>query len=140
MARDGKIDRLRTVALFSHLSDKDLAKVAEITTEVDLKQGQVLAREGAAGHEAFVIERGEAEITVDGKVVGTLGASELVGEMGLIDGGPRAATITAKSDLTVLVIEPGHFGALLDEIPSLTKALLLSVVKRLRNADRLLHS
>jgi CRP-like cAMP-binding protein len=139
MSKDAKVDRLRNVKLFSGLSDRDLAAVAEISTEVSVRAGTVLASEGHAGHEAFVIEKGEAEISVDGKVVGVIGAGEMVGEMGLIDGGKRAATIRAKTDMEVLVIEPGHFGALLDDHPSVTKALLVAVIQRLRNADRLLH-
>ncbi|MDH4145410.1 MAG: cyclic nucleotide-binding domain-containing protein [Acidimicrobiia bacterium] len=138
MSKDAKIDRLRSVHIFSKLSDADLRDVAEGTTEVAVKAGRVLARQGSTGAEAFVIESGEATITVDGAEVGVISAGEIVGEMGLLTGGPRAATITARTDMEVQVIEPGHFQALLDK-PSITKALLLSVVERLRSADALLH-
>jgi CRP-like cAMP-binding protein len=88
---------------------------------------------------AYVIVSGEAAVSVDGNTVGKIGPGEMVGEMGLIDGGLRAATVTADTDMDVYVIEPGRFRALLDDVPTLTKALLVSVTRRLRNADQLLH-
>jgi CRP-like cAMP-binding protein len=139
MSKDAKLDRLANVALFSGLSRRQLERVAEITDEVDVPAGRILARQGEPAHVAYVVVSGEAAVSVDGQEVGTIGADEMVGEMGLIDGGPRAATVTAKSDMDLYVIEPGRFGVLLDEVPGLTKELLIAVTRRLRNADRLLH-
>jgi CRP-like cAMP-binding protein len=63
----------------------------------------------------------------------------MVGEMGLIDGGVRAATVTADTDMDVYIIEPGRFRALLDEVPSLSRNLLVAMTRRLRKTDQLLH-
>ncbi|MEA3216532.1 MAG: hypothetical protein QOJ19_2688 [Acidimicrobiia bacterium] len=139
MSRDAKLERLAKVRLFSGLNDRDLGHIAEITDEVDVKAGRVLAREGEPAHVAYVIVSGEADVSVDGNSIGKIGAGEMVGEMGLIDGGPRAATVKAATDMDVYVIEPGRFRVLLDDVPSLTKALLVSVTRRLRSADQLLH-
>jgi CRP-like cAMP-binding protein len=139
MSKDAKLERLSKVALFSGLTRRQLEHVAEITDEVEVPAGRVLARQGEPAHVAYVIVSGEATISVDDQPVGTIGADEMVGEMGLIDGGPRAATVTAKTDMDLYVIEPGRFGGLLDDVPGLTKELLIAVTRRLRNADRLLH-
>lgn len=133
-----KNDRLAAVPLFSHLGKRELARVAEVVTEIEVKAGTVLGREGHHSSEAFVIVSGTAAISIDGRKVATVGPGELVGEMGLLDGGPRVATITAETDMDVYVIEPGGFAPLLDE-PSISKALVKSLVQRLRNADQLLH-
>ena len=133
-----KNDRLAQVPLFSHLGRKELDRVAEVVTEVEVKAGAVLGREGHRGSEAFVIVSGTAAISIDGKQVASVGPGELVGEMGLLDGGPRAATITAETDMDLYIIEPGGFSPLLD-VPSISKALVKSLAGRLRNADNLLH-
>lgn len=138
MSNDTKIERLAAVPLFSRLSRKDLEAVAEMTDELEIKAGRQLAREGEPAYVAYVIISGQAAISVDGDRVGTVGPGEMVGEMGLIDGGPRAASVTADSDMEVYVIEPGRFGPLLDH-PGIAKALLLASIKRLRQADQLLH-
>ena len=132
-----KQERLAQVPLFSHLGRRELDKVSEVVTEIEVKQGAVLGREGHHSSEAFVIVSGTASITIAGREVAQVGAGELVGELGLLDGGPRAATITASTDMDLYVIEPGAFDALLDE-SSIAKALVRSLAKRLRHADQLI--
>jgi CRP-like cAMP-binding protein len=138
MPHDTKIQRLAAVPLFAQLTRRDLDHVAEMTDDLHVAAGRTIAREGEPAHVAYVIISGQAAISVDGERVGTLGPGEMVGEMGLIDGGPRAATVTAETDMDVYVIEPGRFGPLLDR-PGIAKALLLATIKRLRQADQLLH-
>jgi CRP/FNR family cyclic AMP-dependent transcriptional regulator len=138
MADDNKLTRLAEIPLFSKLSRKDLEIVAEMTDDLHISPGRVLAREGEAAYVAYIIISGQAAISVDGERVGTVGPGEMVGEMGLIDGGPRAATVTADGEMDVYVIEPGRFGPLLDR-PGIAKALLQATIKRLRHADQLLH-
>lgn len=133
-----KNDRLAKVPLFSHLGRRELDRVAEVVTEVEVKAGTVLGREGHHSSEAFVIVSGTAAISIEGTKVASLGPGELLGEMGLLDGQARAATITAETDMDLYVIEPGAFSPLLDE-PSIAKAVVKALVARLRNADRMLH-
>ena len=139
MSKDLKIERLGQVALFKGLSRRELEQLAEIVDEVDVKAGRKLATEGEPAHVAYVIVSGTAAITVDGQQVGMVGPGEMVGEMGLIDGGVRAATVTAETDMDVYVIEPGRFRTLLDEVQSLSRNLLVAVTRRLRATDQLLH-
>ena len=133
-----KNERLAAVPLFSQLGKRELDRVAEVVTEVQVKEGTVLGREGHRSAEAFVIVKGTAGIYIDDRKVATIGEGELVGEMGLLDGGPRAATIIAETDMDLYVIEPGAFSPLLDE-PTIAKALVISLVRRLRSADKLLQ-
>ena len=139
MSKDAKLDRLAQVALFRGLSRRELEQVAEIVDEVDVKAGRKLATEGEAAHTAYVIVSGVAAISVDGQKVGMAGPGEMVGEMGLIDGGIRAATVTAETDMDVYIIEPGRFRTLLDEVPSLCRGMLVAMTRRLRATDQLLH-
>ena len=138
MADDTKLKRLAEIPLFSRLPRKDLELVAEMTDDLHVAPGRVLTREGDAAYVAYVIVSGQAAVSVGGERVSTLGPGEIVGEMGLIDSAPRTATITSDSEMDVYVIEPGRFGPLLDR-PGIAKALLLATVKRLRQADELLH-
>jgi CRP/FNR family transcriptional regulator len=133
--RDGKQERLKSTKLFSGLDRKELELVAGITTEVNVAAGTVLAREGHAGHDAFVIVSGTVDVSVGGTKVGSAGAGELVGEMALLLRDERQATITAATDLDVMVIEPGHFDQLLEQVPSVARALVVSLARRLRDAD-----
>ena len=139
MSKDAKLDRLAQVGLFRGLSRRELEHVAEIVDEVEVRPGRKLATEGEPAHTAYVIVSGVAAISVDGQKVGMAGPGEMVGEMGLIDGGTRAATVTAETDMDVYIIEPGRFRALLDEVPSLCRGMLVAMTRRLRATDQLLH-
>lgn len=136
--RDAKQDRLKATKLFAALDRKELELVAEITTELNVPSGTVLAREGHQGHDAFVIVAGTVDITIGGTKVGAAGPGELVGEMALLLRGERQATIVAATPLDILVIEPGHFDQLLDRVPSVSRQLVVSLAQRLRDTDQAL--
>jgi CRP/FNR family transcriptional regulator len=138
-AHDGKGDRLRATTLFAHLDRKELEAVEEATTELQLTAGTVLAREGHSGHEAFVILDGTVDISIDGNKVGTAGPNEIVGEMALLLREPRRATVTAATDVDILVIEPGRWDDLLVRVPTIPRQLLVSLARRLASADDKLH-
>ncbi len=134
--KDAKQDRLKATKLFADLDKKEVELVSEITTEITVPAGTVLAREGHAGHEAFVIEEGTVDISIGGTKVNTAGPGELVGELALLLHDERQATVTAATDLKILVIEPGRFQQLLDSVPSVSRQLVVSLAKRLRETDR----
>jgi CRP/FNR family transcriptional regulator, cyclic AMP receptor protein len=138
--RDGKHDRLKNTKLFADLDKRELNALAEATTELTLNAGTVLATEGHAGHDAFVILEGTVDISINGTHVGQAGRDEIVGEMSLLLHEPRRATVVAATEVEVLVIEPGRFEALLDTVPSISRQLLKSVARRLRDTDALLKS
>ncbi len=127
-------DHLSRIGLLSGCSERDLERLARATDEVRLPTGAVLTRQGDIGREAFVIVDGTAEVERDGAVVARLGPGDVVGELALLDGGPRSATVTATSDLDALVLTRPAFHAVLDEIPTLAHRLLVTLARRLRDA------
>jgi len=108
---------LRSVELFGGLTDDELEQVAAICTRRQLKEGEVLAKQGEAGRDLFIVSEGLVEVSVkEGevqRVVVNLGAGQLIGEMALVDHGPRSATVKAVQDPTyVQVIQHDKFEAL----------------------------
>jgi CRP/FNR family cyclic AMP-dependent transcriptional regulator len=133
-------DHLSEVPLFSGCSTKDLQRLARASDEVRVDAGRVLTTQGEIGREVFVILDGAAEVRRDGEVVATLGPGDQVGELSLLDGGPRTATVTATTDVNLLVLTRPAFNGVLDEIPTLAHKLLVSLAHRLRAAEASSHS
>src|SRR3712207_1222225 len=90
---DAKIDRLAGVPLFAGIDRRHLDRIAALCTDIAVPAGQVLCRQGQHGSEFFVIENGTASVTVDGRPAGTLGPGDFFGELALLDGGERSATV-----------------------------------------------
>jgi CRP-like cAMP-binding protein len=130
------LDHLRNVPLFSSCNTRDLQKIASAADEIQVPAGHVLVDQGQAGREAFVIVDGSATVRRNGKKVTTLGPGSVVGELSLLDHGPRTATVVADTDTTVLVVDQRHFLAVLDEVPALAHKLLATLATRIREFDR----
>lgn len=101
------------------------------------QQGKELTTQGREGVGFHLILEGSVDVAVNGVQAKTLGPGEYFGDISLIDGKPRSATITATSPLTTLSLVAWDFQPLLDEEPELTKALLLKMCERLRAAREL---
>lgn len=134
---NAKTDLLRRVPLFEHCSKKELALIGAVADELDLPAGKVLMREGERGREFFVIISGEVDVRRKGRKLRTLGAGDFVGEMALLSKEPRSATVTAMTELDVLVITDGNFLALLDRTPELWLKISRALADRV-GADELL--
>jgi CRP-like cAMP-binding protein len=135
-SKSGKVALLKKVPLFQGLSDRQLQQVAQLAEEVDVQAGKRLAAVGDIGHELFVIANGEATVkTRDGRT-SRLRAGEFFGEMSLIDGGPRSATIESVSPMKLLVIGHREFWSLLHTAPQLSAKLMRMLSQRLREAER----
>ena len=106
---DPKIKALSTVGLFSACNKKELQSVARLCTPLSLEEGSVLTTEGSPGRECFVIIDGKASVTIGGKKVSEVGPGECVGEMALLDGGPRSATVTVESPMNVYALSVSEF-------------------------------
>ena len=130
MARDGKVDLMRRVPLFAKLRGKALQEVASIADEIDLPKGKELARQGDRGREFFVVLDGEAEVRKDGRRVNTLGKGDFFGEIALVTKMPRTATVTATSDVDVLVITERAFDTLLKKQPEISRAIAEALAER----------
>jgi CRP-like cAMP-binding protein len=130
-----KADALKKVPLFSDLSRRYLDLIAKQTDEVNEEAGTVLAKQGALGLEFLLLLEGGARVERDGTVIAHLGPGDFFGEMSLIDGMPRSASVIAESACELLVIQSRAFRSLLDEVPELPRKLLATVCARLRAAD-----
>ena len=127
--------QLQTVPLFSGLSKKELGAIAGIVKEVHASSGDVLATEGEHGVGFFLIVDGTARVVLNGRTKRRLGAGDTFGEIALLDGGPRTATVVAETDMTLLGLTAWAFKGVLAEYPSITLKLLEEVASRLRTAS-----
>ena len=132
---DAKIALLANVALFAGCNKKELAKVASLVDEVDLPAGTVIARQGHLGQEFFVIAEGRVTVAMPDGTTAPLGPGSFFGEMALLDGGPRVATVTADTPVVLLVVDRRSFASLLQETPSVTKKMLAELARRLRAVE-----
>lgn len=129
---DDKIKALSTVRLFSGCSKKELQSVARLCTPLLVEEGSVLTKEGTPGRECFVIADGKARVTIGGRKVGEVGPGECVGEMALLDGAQRTATVTAESPMNTYVLSVSEFRSLLDVSPTILRHIATSLAQRLR--------
>jgi CRP-like cAMP-binding protein len=126
---------LKQSDLFCGLTDKEAERLAPLFKERNYKSGEVMAEEGKHGVGFFVIESGNAKVTVHGDERRTIGPGSYFGEVALIDDGPRTATVTAADDVTAHVLVAWDFRALVKEDPDLGWGLLRGVAGILRERD-----
>ncbi|MEP6973715.1 MAG: cyclic nucleotide-binding domain-containing protein [Actinomycetota bacterium] len=136
MDQQGTLDRIRSVPLFSEFGDKELLRVAAIAKEVEFPAGKEIAKQGESGVGFHMIVEGEASVTVDGTNHATLGPGSYFGEMSLLDGGPRSATVAATSELKTVSLTSWDFNVLLDQFPELARKLLIELCRRLRSVEQ----
>jgi CRP/FNR family cyclic AMP-dependent transcriptional regulator len=123
-------DLLKRVPLFSDLEDRERQQIANSMKQRRFSAGQQIAVEGQSGVGFFVIEDGQAKVTVGGDEVRTLGPGDYFGEVALITQGARTATVTADSDLTTWGMTFWDFRPLVEDTPSIAWKLLQSAVKQ----------
>jgi CRP-like cAMP-binding protein len=133
MARDGKIRELEMLGLFAGCTNRELRSAAQLCTSLDVAEGSVLTTQGGRGEECFVIAAGNAVVAIDGRTVATVGPGDCVGEMSLLDGGPRTATVTALTPMTLYVLSSVEFRSLLDTT-SVARKIMTSLTRRFRDA------
>ena len=121
--RDPKLALLRHLPLFADCTPAELREVAAIADEIWLPAGRKLTREGAQGQEFVVLVTGTADVHKRGEKVATLGPGDFVGEIALLTGRPRSATVVATSAVVVLVIARHRFLTLIDHLPGLRARL-----------------
>jgi CRP/FNR family cyclic AMP-dependent transcriptional regulator len=136
--RSDKVDLLRKIPLFGRLSQRQLSAVAKHADEVQLRKGTVLAKQGAQGLEAIIIVDGRARVETDGRALAELGPGDVVGEMSVIDGKPRSATVIAETPMNLLILHRRDFVSLLETVPGLQRKLLVTLCERVRQADQAL--
>jgi CRP/FNR family transcriptional regulator, cyclic AMP receptor protein len=133
------LEHLAQVPLFSNCSQKDLNTIAQSVDELFVQAGTALTVQDHVGSEAFILVSGSAIVTKNGRKIAKLGPGAIIGEMSLLDRGPRMASVTTDTDSTVLVIDPRHFSTILETVPRMAAKLLANLAARLREAEKHAH-
>jgi CRP/FNR family transcriptional regulator, cyclic AMP receptor protein len=129
------VDLIQKVPLFADLDRKELADLAGWFKERTFSEGEEVVTEGRGGIGFFVIEEGQAGVSVHGDERASLGPGDYFGEVALIDEGARSATITAKSNLRTYGLTSWEFRPLVESNASIAWKLLQTMAKRLREAE-----
>jgi CRP-like cAMP-binding protein len=128
---NAKVDLISKVPLFAGCSKRELGLVAGIADEIAQPPGTVLTAEGKAGREFCILVTGTADVSHRGKLLQTLRDGDFFGEIALLLDAPRSATVTATSDVRLLVIGKMSFQRLLREAPSIQGKVLEALASRL---------
>jgi CRP-like cAMP-binding protein len=131
-----ELDRLATFELFRHVPKKHLPRVAEMVgNEVSFPAGHVLTEQGRIAEDAYLVIDGKADVFVGDRTVAEIGPGESIGEMAVVDNWPRSAYVVARTPLRAYRIAAPTFLEMLDEIPTVGRALIQALSARLRRLD-----
>jgi CRP-like cAMP-binding protein len=133
---ENRVELLKRVPLFADLDDRDLRDVASSMKERAFVAGHVLAEEGQSGVGFFVIEDGEARVSVGGQEVGRLGPGDYFGEIALVAETPRTATVTAETEVRAHGLTSWEFRPLVETNAQVAWKLLEALAKKLRDAEQ----
>ncbi len=136
MGKSSNIQHLANMPLFAGCSNRELQAVAKVGDEITMTTGTVIVDQGQMGREAFVVLEGQVTVKRNGRKVNTLGTGAVVGELSLLDHGPRTATVTCDTDCRLFVIDQRHFRGVLEHHPSIAMKLLGVLSARIRELDR----
>jgi CRP-like cAMP-binding protein len=133
LRKDAKIELIARVPLFGRCTKKELNEIAARADELTLPEGKVLARQGERGREFVVIVDGAADVHRDGRRINQLGRGDFLGEIALLSGAPRTATVTTTSPTRILVLTDAAFKSLTNDLPSVQTRLLAALSARLHD-------
>jgi CRP/FNR family cyclic AMP-dependent transcriptional regulator len=131
LRKNAKIELLKRVPLFARCSKRELGEIAMLADELDLPTARDITKEGASGREFLILVQGEADVVRKGKVVNELGPGDFVGEIALVSGKPRTATVRTRGPARVLVVGASGFRTLMRDVPSLQDKVLAAITARL---------
>ena len=126
---------IRNLPMFAGCTETELSEIDRLTDEVHIKEGRTVIRQGDLGQEFALIVTGEADIVKDGKTVATIGPGAYFGEVALLDSVTRTASVVAKTDLTLEVIDRRGFNTLLDDLPRLARSMLRGSAHRITELE-----
>jgi CRP/FNR family transcriptional regulator, cyclic AMP receptor protein len=127
---------LEAVPLFEGLPKRHLKKLATLAELANFMEGASIVKEGAPGDSFYVVLVGEAKVTTNGRTVHRLLPGDHFGEISLLDGGERTATVKAETPMTLLMISRKDFLKELEQDPQVAMALLESLARMIRRVDR----
>jgi len=123
---------LKKVPLFSGLDDRELQEIAASMKERRVAAGETVLEQGAGGAGFFVVDAGEADVTVDGEARGTIGPGDYFGEIALLTGSDRTATVTARTDMVCYGMTSWDFRPLVESNSAIAWKLLTAMALKLR--------
>jgi CRP/FNR family cyclic AMP-dependent transcriptional regulator len=135
VARDEKLELLRRIPLFNACDRHQIERLGMLADEIDVPDGKVLMRQGDSGHDMMIAVSGKVRVERDGERINTLGPGDFFGEMALIDGGPRTATVIAEGPTRLLVVGHRDFHSLMDEFPEISRQVMNTLAHRVRTLD-----
>jgi CRP-like cAMP-binding protein len=135
-SKSSKLEHLAKVPLFESCSRRELTSLARAGDEITMTAGTLIIDQGQMGREAFVVLDGQVTVKRGGRKITTLGPGAMVGELSLLDHGPRTATVLCDTDCTLFVIDQRHFRGVLEEHPSIAMKLLATLAANIRSLDR----
>ena len=131
LRKDAKVELLQRVPLFERCSKRELHEIAGLADELDVPSGRTLTTEGRTGYEFVVIVDGTASVKRKGRTINTLRSGDFLGEIALVTGTPRTATVATTSQSRVLVLTARDFRRLLRDTPSIQLKVLEALAARL---------
>jgi CRP-like cAMP-binding protein len=137
---DLQLRHLQRVPLFSGFNEDELHRIAELSRIVEVPEGTVITKIGDAGDAFFIIIDGVAGVRTPVGAGSQLQPGDCFGEMSLIDGELRSATIVATTDVRLLVVDRSHFWRLLDETPELIRRILTILSRRVRRLEQTIRA
>jgi CRP/FNR family transcriptional regulator/CRP/FNR family cyclic AMP-dependent transcriptional regulator len=132
---EDKANALKTVPLFHELNQKQMNELARLATEVTIEAGAILAKQGSYGLEFMYIVDGSARVERNGKKINQLSKGDFLGEVSLLDGGLRTASVIAETKMTLLVVHKQSFESMLDKVTGLERKIILALCQYLRKEE-----
>ena len=127
---------LEAVPLFEGLSHKQLRKVADLADVARFMAGATLVKQGEIGDSFYVALTGQARVVANERTLNRLLPGDHFGEISLLDGGPRSASVVAETEMTLVIITQKDFLAMLSKDPEITVCLLEGMARTVRRLDR----
>ena len=131
LRKNAKIELLKRVPLFERCSRRELGQIAMLADELDLPSARDLTREGAGGFEFIILVEGEADVVRGVRVVNELGPGDFIGEISLVTGQPRTATVKTRGPSRILVLTASAFRTLMHDVPTIQDKVLAALAARI---------
>lgn len=136
LRKNTKVDLIKSTPLFSRCTRRELDALAAEADELPLPAGTTLTKQGDRGREFMVLVQGSADVRRNGRRINELGPGDFIGEIALLTGSPRTATVTTTSDSLLLVLTDRAFRRVVDRIPTVQDRVVAALAARLE-ADAL---
>lgn len=135
-SRDPRIRHLQRVPLFSGFNEDELRRIADLSRIAEFPLGGTVTQIGESGDSFFILIDGTVAVRTPVGAAGELHPGDFFGEMSLLDGEPRSATIVATTPVRLFVVDRSHFWRLLDETPDLITRMLTILSRRVRHLEQ----